>query len=163
MKKLLFFITLFIIWLFLTWPFSPFSFPDIGAGLVVVFLTLLFLKPLPGGSHKLVEVNRYYWGLVYIPVLLYYMVRANFDVLYRVLHPDMPINPGIVTVKTELKDPIARAILCNSITLTPGTLSVDIIEDKIYVHWINITEDSIDTISQRISGRFEELLVRIFE
>ena len=132
-------------------------------GIVVVLLTIIFLKPLPGGSHKLLEGKRYYWALKYLPVLFFYMVKANFDVLYRVLHPEMPINPGIVTVKTGLKDPMARAILCNSITLTPGTLSVDIIEDKIYVHWINVTESSTDNRSQKIAGRFEELLVRIFE
>ena len=54
-------------------------------------------------------------------------------------------------------------MLCNSITLTPGTLSVDIVEDIIYVHWINISEDTIPAATEKIAGRFERILKRIFE
>lgn len=155
---------MYIIWLFLTWPFSPLNIQDIIAGIVVVFMVVLFLPKQPEGDTKsYFELKRYYWAIIYIPVLIFYMVLANFDVLYRVLHPDMPIKPGIVKIKTQLSSRMARAILCNSITLTPGTLSVDIIDDIIYVHWINVSEDEITRATEKIAGRFERILKRIFE
>jgi multicomponent Na+:H+ antiporter subunit E len=54
------------------------------------------------------------------------IIKANLDVALRVIKPVIPINPGIVKVKTKLKTPMGRLILTNSITLTPGTLTVDI-------------------------------------
>ncbi len=98
-----------------------------------------------------------------MPVLVWYMLKANLDVLYRVIHPDLPIKPGIVKIKTSLKNPIARAILCNSITLTPGTLSVDIEGDVIYVHWIYVRKRSVDSHTEVIGGRFEDILKKVFE
>lgn len=164
MRKVLLFILMYIIWLFLTWPFSPMNIQDIIAGIIVAFAVILFLQKQPEGETKnYFELQRYFWGVIYIPVLIFYMIIANFDVLYRVLHPDMPIKPGIVKIKTQLSSSIARAILCNSITLTPGTLSVDIIDDTIYVHWINISEDKIAGCTEKIAGKFEKILKRIFE
>ncbi len=163
MRKLFLFISMYIIWLFLTWPFFPLNIQDIIAGIIVALIVVLFFGETSKETKKFFEIKRYFWGINYIPVLIYYMVLANFDVLYRVLHPDMPISPGIVKIKTGLKSSIARTILCNSITLTPGTLSVDIIDNIIYVHWINVSEHEIEGATQKIAGRFERILKRIFE
>ena len=66
---------------------------------------------------------------VYIPVFLYKLVLANFDMAYRVLSPKLPINPRIVKVPTSLKSDFLKLVLANSITLTPGTLSLDVEDD----------------------------------
>ncbi|MFC2062270.1 Na+/H+ antiporter subunit E [Elusimicrobiota bacterium] len=165
MKKGVFFIAMYMVWLFLTWPFSPVNMQDIIAGLIVALIVtaLLGTSAKEGGLKKIMQIERYFWGIVYIPVLIYYMIIANLDVLYRVFHPDMPISPGIVKINTELKSSIARAILCNSITLTPGTLTVDIVDNQIYVHWINVSEESDEEITERIAGRFEIILKKVFE
>jgi multicomponent Na+:H+ antiporter subunit E len=70
------------------------------------------------------------------------MAIANLDVAYRVITGK--INPGIVQISPGLKTDLGITMLANSITLTPGTLSVDIDEEKndLYVHWINIKEDA---------------------
>jgi multicomponent Na+:H+ antiporter subunit E len=68
----------------------------------------------------------FYFVFLYIPVFLYECIKANIDVAYRVMHPALPINPGIVKVKTNLKTDTGLTFLANSITLTPGTMSVDI-------------------------------------
>jgi len=100
----------------------------------------------------------------YIPVLFYYMLLANLDVVYRVIHPKMPIRPGIVRVKTTLKSESAKAALANSITLTPGTLSVDITEDNhLYIHWINVKSTEEEEATKRIVLRFENILKKIFD
>ena len=95
---------------------------------------------------------------VYIPVFLYKLVIANFDMAYRVLSPKMPINPRIVKVPTDLKGDFAKLVLANSITLTPGTLSLDVEEDGVLVHWVNAKGGSGEDYKKAISQSFENIL-----
>ena len=75
----------------------------------------------------------------------------------------MPIKPGIVKVKTNLKSEFAKIILANSITMTPGTISVDIIGNYLYVHWIYVRSEDPDIYTNEISGQFEKYIKRIIE
>lgn len=68
--------------------------------------------------------------LAYIGVLFWEIIKANVDVAYRVLHPRIPIRPGIVVIRTSLKSNVAKLILANSITLTPGTFTLDVVDDR---------------------------------
>ena len=103
--------------------------------------------------------------LLYVPSFLYYCMKANLDVAYRVLHPDVPIRPGIVKVRTSLKSDTALTFLANSITLTPGTLSVDVDKENgiLYVHWIEVKDKDIEKATGLVAERFERILKRIFE
>lgn len=101
--------------------------------------------------------------MIYIFVFSWECLKANLDVAYRVLHPDLPIKPGIVKVKTNLKTHVARTTLANSITMTPGTLTVDIIDDYFYVHWIYVKSTDPAKYAEDISGRFEKYIKKIFE
>jgi multicomponent Na+:H+ antiporter subunit E len=86
------------------------------------------------------------------------------DVVYRVIHPAMPIRPGIVKVKTSLKSDSARTALANSITLTPGTMTVDITDDGyLYIHWINVRTTDVEEASRKIVTPFEWFLAKIFD
>jgi multicomponent Na+:H+ antiporter subunit E len=80
-----------------------------------------------------------------------------------VLHPDLPIRPGIVKVRTSLTSDLARSFLAMSITLTPGTLVIDIVGHDLYVHSINITSDDPEAHTREIVRPFEPLLRKIFE
>jgi multicomponent Na+:H+ antiporter subunit E len=111
---------------------------------------------------KLLNPVRLFWAIVYIPVFFYHMIVANLDVAYRVLNPGLPIKPGIVKVKTKLKTNIGKATLANSITLTPGTLTVDIKDQYLYVHWINVISDDIEEATKEIVDKFEKYIVRIY-
>jgi multicomponent Na+:H+ antiporter subunit E len=77
----------------------------------------------------------------------------------------MPINPGIVKIKTRLKSEAALTFLANSITLTPGTLCVDIEKDEgvLYIHWINVKNKDIIKATEHISERFEKIIEKVFE
>jgi multicomponent Na+:H+ antiporter subunit E len=77
-------------------------------------------------------------------VFLFELIKSNLDVARIVLSPSLPINPGIVEVKTVLKSKMARVLLSNSITLTPGTITVDIKDDTLYIHWINVKSHNIE-------------------
>ncbi len=75
--------------------------------------------------------------LLYLWTFLVALIRSNLDMARRVLSPSLPIRPGVVEVETRLQSPLGRMLLANSITLTPGTLSIDIVGDRILVHWID--------------------------
>lgn len=103
------------------------------------------------------------YAIWYILFLFIEIIKANLDVAFRVIKPVIPINPGIVAVKTKLKTPIGRMILANSITLTPGTLSVDIEEDTLYIHWIDVTNIDEKEATDKIVSNFEKYLEVIFD
>ena len=155
------FIILFALWLLLTWSLAP---AQVIAGAVVSVLAIglagdIFLFKVGRAFNPI----RIFWMLVYIPYLIWYIILANLDVAYRVIHPDLPIRPGIVKIKTNLTTDMAKTFLANSITLTPGTLTVDIKGDELYIHWIYVHGKDIEEWSKYISGRFEPILRRIFE
>jgi len=154
-------ISLFILWILLT---STLAWEELTVGFVfsafIAFFTYSYFtrKGFSGVTFKKVA-----YSLLYIPIFFWEMFKANFDVAYRVLHPKMPIRPGIVQIKTDLKSDIAKLILGNSITLTPGTLTVEIIEDNLLIHWINVKDEDIKKATDIIGKRFEKYLKVIFK
>jgi len=108
-------------------------------------------------------LKRFVYLLIYTLVLFQEIIKANFDVAYRVLHPKMPIKPGIVLIKTGLKSDIAKLFLANSITLTPGTFTLDILGNNLLIHWIYVRTESIEGATKIIGERFEKYLRIIFE
>jgi multicomponent Na+:H+ antiporter subunit E len=109
--------------------------------------------------------RRVYFFVLYIIKFIWELVKANIHVAYLVMHPYKPIKPGIVKIKTSLTKDSALTVLCNSITLTPGTLTIDINKDKseIYIHWIDVKPGTIDDNTYEIGSRFEKILKEVFE
>ena len=167
MKRLIYFVLAFIVWLLLTWPFAQGKVDGqvVIAGLITsAVVAFLFHEVLPREHHVFISPIRIFWVLVYIPVFFYYIILANFDVVYRALHPKMPIKPGIVKIKTKLKTQSGITALANSITLTPGTLTVDLTDDGyLYIHWINVKSTDVEQATEFIARRFEWFLQKIFE
>jgi multicomponent Na+:H+ antiporter subunit E len=161
-RRLIYFVLGIVIWLLLTWSLDP---QILIAGLIASgIVAVLFHDILPKEHHIFLSPVRVFWFLVYIPVFFYYVILANFDVVYRALHPKMPINPGIVKIKTELKTESGITALANSITLTPGTLTVDLTDDGyLYIHWINVKSHDTEQATKLIAKKFEWFLVKIFE
>ncbi|HIC95967.1 TPA: hypothetical protein EYP12_04975 [Candidatus Bipolaricaulota bacterium] len=165
MRGLLAFFLALGFWVLLVWP--P-DWQELSVGsIAAVIAAILFGGMLRVQEfRKMLNPLRYLWGLYYILILIYHIIAANLDVAYRVLHPEMPIKPGIVKVRTALKNEIAKTILANSITLTPGTLSVDLSDGEdghFYIHWINVRAEEIEGATRYIVRRFEPILRRIFE
>lgn len=102
------------------------------------------------------------YAFFYIFFLFIEIIKSNIDVALRVIKPVIPINPGIVKVKTKLKTPMGRLILTNSITLTPGTLTVDIKDDILYIHWIDVKDKEESGATEKIVSNFEKYLEVIF-
>ena len=103
-----------------------------------------------------------YYYLMYLSVFFIELVKANISVMLLVFSPRINIRPAIVEIKTELKSPMGRLALANTITLTPGTLVVDIKGDSLFIHWINISTTDPVEASEAIAGRFEKYLKVIY-
>ena len=161
MRYLALFILTYIFWLLLTFNLSA---ANLVAGAVAALVTsLLFTKYFFIKVGKFLQPVRYFWLVVYLVIFTWECIKANFDVAYRVLHPAMPIKPGIVKVKLGLQSDFARTMLANSITMTPGTITVDIVGDELFVHWIYVKSEDPAEYSQKIAGRFEKYIKKIFE
>jgi len=115
---------------------------------------------------KIVNPVRWGWSIAYaIYYLLVAEVKAHLDVVKRILHPAMPIKPGIVRVPYYVKTDYAKVLIADSITNTPGTVVVDIDEDKrtLYVHWINVKTTTPEECREHISKSFEYFAKRMFD
>lgn len=152
-------------WILLAWPFTPdgVMISSVVAGALVVLIPAFwFAEPTTPSGAALPLPRRAFWALCYAPLFVVYCVQANLDVVYRVLHPDMPIRPGIVRIRTNLKSAVGRTTLANCITLTPGTLVIDITDEgDLYIHWIWVRTQDPEEAARRIAGRFERILARI--
>lgn len=163
-QKIIVFSAAYIVWCLFSWV------PDTAHLLIGAFAAFIVAFMLGDvaiqRTHLLRHPRRYAYLLFwYIPIFLWEIVKANMDVAYRVIRPDLPIKPGIVKVKTSLQSATACTLLANSITLTPGTLSVDIDMDQsvLYIHWIDVTSTDVEAATRTIVDRFERILRNIFE
>lgn len=161
MRKVILILFIFALWILLTWNTSWQSMA--AGGFVAVIIGLIFGNLAITAPLKVIQPKRWFWLLAYIPVFTWEMAKANFDVAYRVLHPKMPIKPGIVKVKTRLKSELGIAVLANSITLTPGTFTIDLKDEYLYIHCINVRHQKLEEATKDIVSRFETLLVKIFD
>lgn len=154
------FILTFIVWMILTWNIE---FLNIIVGLsVCVFISFIFRKEFKF-DKKIFQIKRYFYFIEYLLVFIYYMIKANILMAYRVLSPKLPIKPGIVKIPIDLRSNIARTILANSITLTPGTFTVKITDKYFYIHWIYIYTYEKQEQKEKIVGLMEKILKRVFE
>ena len=161
MKYITLFILSFIFWLLLTFDFTVANL--IVGAVASIICALFFGKFFITNVYKLLQPRRYFWFIVYLFIFIWECIKANLDVAYRVLHPAMPIRPGIVKVKTTLKSDMAKMLLANSITMTPGTISVDIIDYYLYIHWIYIRSEDPEIYTPIITGAFEKYIKKIIE
>lgn len=94
---------------------------------------------------------------VFLPTLLSAVVRANLALVAVVLDPELPIDPAVVRVPAP-ESAFARALLANSITLTPGTLTLDVVDDELLVHTlteasrVDLLEGSLVRAVARVTG-----------
>jgi multicomponent Na+:H+ antiporter subunit E len=155
------FVICLLVWLGLTSSLQP---QEVLAGIAICVVLSLWL-----GAHYSrlglppLELKRLLSFFIYLAVLGFEIVTANLDVAYRVLHPAMPIRPGVVVIRTRLTSDIARMILANSITLTPGTFTLDVVGDRLLIHWINVRTEDVSEASRLIGERFERYLRVVFE
>lgn len=100
--------------------------------------------------------------VIYIPVFSWQLLLSNIDLAKRVLSPVIPLNPGIVKIDTDLKGDMGKLALANSITLTPGTLTMDV-DDGLYIHCVDVVGENRVERKKNVSAQFENILKGIFK
>ena len=102
-----------------------------------------------------------------LPIFLWELTKANIDVAKRALSPKLKVNPGIVKVPVELTSEYGQSMLANSITLTPGTITMDVVEEKgktyYYIHWIDVASTDGKEAGDMIKGTLEKWIGRIWK
>jgi multicomponent Na+:H+ antiporter subunit E len=152
---------LFAVWLGLT---LSKDIQEIVLGVAVsVIIATATRGALTGNLFRLLKPERFVASVEYVLFFLGQMVKANIDVFLRIFQPVIPIKSGIVKADLTLKSQRAIAILANSITLTPGTLTIDVIGDEIFVHWIFLPGGDVHAETQRLINGFAGRLEKIFE
>lgn len=147
---------LFAFWLVLT---GSLGLLDLALGVVFSLLlgawTARFLWPADAPALAPRQAGRL---LLYIPRLLASVVMAALQVAEVVLDPRMPIDPVIIGHRTSFTHDVSRVAYANSITLTPGTLAVDIDSETFYIHCL--AERFATDIA---TGDLERRVLRVFE
>lgn len=151
------FLVLWLLWLLLA---GNVTVEELAAGFIVATVVTLVAKARLGIFNGILLNTRAPIAFVrYLGYFFVALLKANFDMARRVLSPSLPLHPAVVEVKTSLQSELGRLILANSITLTPGTLSVDVRNDHILVHWVDCSAGTdLARATQEIAAGFEKHL-----
>ncbi|MCK5696909.1 MAG: Na+/H+ antiporter subunit E [Gammaproteobacteria bacterium] len=150
------FATLLLFWLMLN---NSLALDSLLIGIVVsLIITILFCSGLSFFTEFRFTPKAFVAGILYYIYFFKELIKANFRLAIIVLSPSLPINPGIVKVRTQLKSRMGRLMLANSITLTPGTLTMELEGEWIYVHCVNVTSTDTEEATAQIVSGFESYL-----
>ena len=146
-------VLLFAVWLVLT---NSIDFANIVVGLIVsAAIALLYTRSFKTDDIEMISPL---WLGVYIAVFLKNIIISNIQISKRILRKDMRLAPAIVAVKTDLKSDWKKLLLANSITLTPGTLTLDVKGDTLYIHTIEYDKEKK---KEDIVKEFQDVIARI--
>jgi len=154
------FLIMFVSWIILSGKFDVFHLSlGVISSLIVAHLSKDLIFSNKEKKGRLAEAFRF---IMYIPWLIYQIFLANLNVAYLALHPKMIdlINPQMIWFKSGLKKDISLVTLGNSITLTPGTITVRIVDGEYYVHALDPKMADIiqEQMEKRVAHIFSETL-----
>ncbi|MFQ3620451.1 MAG: Na+/H+ antiporter subunit E [Spirochaetales bacterium] len=149
---------LFVGWILYTGSLVPTSLLiGVVASLLVALVTYdLFIQEHE--AEKKALLVRVHFGILYLFYLLAQMYLSSFAVLLNILQGK--INPRVVHFRTRLRSDLGRVILANSITLTPGTISLVLDDDHLIVHWLDAKTLHSTYAGILIKGKMESILSR---
>jgi multicomponent Na+:H+ antiporter subunit E len=147
-------LALLAVWLLWSGYFQNAFLVVLGAISCIVVVLLALRMKLVDAEGVPIEIA---WRLLrYAPWLVWQVFLANLHVARRILDPELPIHPSVIRVKPGQKRDLGRVIYANSITLTPGTVSIDIDENEITVHAL-----TRETASDLESGEMDRRVTRL--
>lgn len=155
-SKLVSNIFLTFIWVALT---GDFSFENYLFGFIVSFFIMLLITFKRNRSRYFIIVPKL---ILLFLNFIYELIKANLEVAYEVITPGFHMRPGIVMVPLDVKSDMGITLLANMISLTPGTLSIDVSNDKkvLFVHamYIKDREQFIDSVKNGFERRILEIM-----
>lgn len=128
----------------------------IGLSIAVYLFCWRFLEYSP--KRELLALRLLPQGIGYFFVLIKEIVFANLSTISLIVSPKYEVEPVLVTFRTELKSDLAKTVLANSITLTPGTITVELTEDEFKIHCLDkdMAEGLADSVFVRLLKKMEE-------
>ena len=144
---------------------------EIIAAIIISITVSLITCPLliKEDSFHIPRISAILSIICFIPIYTKELIKANISMAKKDLSFRTDYSSAVVKIKTDLKSDYGLAMLANCITLTPGTITIDIVEENrvnyLYVHCINIDfeiEDDDEKIAEEIKGNFEPWIRRIF-
>ena len=154
-------IAMFIFWILLS---GEFTFILITSGVIASLIVAYLSHDLFIGKPDLkTETGRVFKFIVYIPWLLWEIILANVEIAYLVLNPKPLVDPQLVRFKNDLKTDLGIVTLAHSITLTPGTVTVEANREEFIIHaiWQKSAEGIIGGEMQRKVKKIEGEVMKI--
>jgi len=148
-------ILLMLMWVFLTGSYELSSFTF---GFIIGFFIMWIIGTQTGGNKYVKIIPRIVSFILYF---LYSVVVANLEVAYEIMTPGLNVTPGIIKIPLDVETNAEISLLANLITLTPGTLSIDVSDDKkvLYVHTMYVQDK--DKFIKDIKDGFERRILLI--
>lgn len=134
----------------------------VSGALIALAISLLLCRECLVFNDLNLTPKAFLYTIYFLAVFLRELIKANFVMVKLVLSPSLPIKPGIIKANTSLKSSMARLILANSITLTPGTFTIDIIGDTLYIHCVHVDTADAEQYGQQVIRKFEKYLEVIY-
>ncbi len=122
------------VWIVWSWHFEPLI---LGFGVVAVISTIVVARRLQGVDIEGMPLELGLRLLVYIPWLVGQVIKANLQTARLILHPKLPVRPHLIRVAASQRTSLGRVIYANSITLTPGTITLDLRDGVLLVHCLD--------------------------
>ncbi len=147
---------LFVTWLLLSGHYEPLT---LVFGVLSCIVTVLITWRMGLNDDEGPPIHLGWRVPVYWTWLFWEIVKANIDVAKRIINPRMPISPILITLKTSQATDFGQVIYANSITLTPGTVSLRIDKDTIEVHALSeelaadLAKGTMDRMTTWFEGR----------
>jgi multicomponent Na+:H+ antiporter subunit E len=157
MNGLLWNILLALVWVGMTEDYQP---RNLAVGFLLGLGILFFARRVVGAPNYLIKLRQAV-GLHFF--LIWELVKANFRVAYEVLTPGYGMRPGVIALPLDAKSDAEITLLANLITLTPGTLSLDVSSDRrvLYIHVMHLEDDDLDVVRQKIKDGFERRVLEV--
>ena len=151
---------LFLLWLILN---LSVALPIVVSGAAIaLIITWIFMRRSDTWWQVLLTPRTVFHFIAYMGVFFLELVKANLNMLRYVYSPRIDIHPGIVKINIQLKSPIGRLALANSIALTPGSLVMAIKDDALFIHWLDVKTVDPELATEMIAGPFEKHLGEVF-
>lgn len=146
LRTLLTALALFVLWLLLSGIYKPMV---IGFGAASAIIAVIVVRRMDNAADaERLEVNLGFFAIIaYWVWLMVEIAKANWAVTKIILSPTMPINRHFFKVPYSQKTDLGQAIFANSITLTPGTISVEIEEDEFLIHVVGYSANDLDALA----------------
>ena len=122
-------------WLILSGMFEPFL---LGAGMFSIVVVVTFMRRMEVIDHEGHPVHLGWRGVIYFPWLIGQILQSSLNVSRIILTPSMPISPTLAATRASQKTGVGMTVFANSITLTPGTISVETGPDEVLVHALTV-------------------------